>query len=534
MHPLRTRIDIRSDSFRANREANLAAVDELGRHLAAARAGGGEKYVRRHLERGKLLPRARIDALLDRDSPFLELCPLAGMHEGGVPGGSLVAGIGFIERTPCMVSASESTIQGGAIGPIGLRKSSRIGEIAWENRLPSVHLIESAGADLPNQAEIFVPGGAGFRHITQRSAARLPTISLVFGSCTAGGAYIPGMSDYVVMVRSAAFMYLAGPPLVKMALGEVVDDESLGGADLHARTSGVSDYVAQDERDCLRIGREIVGRIGWRPAGPGARARGQGDPPLYDSEELLGIASADVKVPFEIREVIARIVDGSRFAEFKPLYGGTLVTGFAELAGWRVGILGNNGILHTESANKGAQFIQLCNETDTPLLFLQNITGFMVGRAAEEAGIIKAGAKLINAVSNSTVPAVTLMVGGSYGAGNYAMMGRAYRPRFLFTWPNHRIGVMGGEQLAGVLDIVKRDSAAKSGKPVNEDELVALKAMLVAKMDHESTCWSATGRLFDDGVIDPRQTREVLALVFTLIAECAPSAGTNVWGTFRH
>ena len=510
----------------------MAGVAELGRHLAAARAGGGERYVKRHKERGKLLPRERIERLLDRDSPFLELCALAGMHEGGIPGGALVAGIGWVSRTPCLVSASEATIQGGAIGPVGLRKSTRVGEIAWENRLPAVHLIESAGADLPNQAEIFVPGGAGFRHIAQRSAARLPTVSLVFGSCTAGGAYIPGMSDYTVMVQQAAFMYLAGPPLVKMALGEIVDDERLGGAEMHARTSGVNDYLARDEADCLRIGREIVERFGWRSASDAPR--GPGDAPLFDAEELLGIASADVKVPFDAREVIARLVDGSRFSEFKPLYGSTLVTGYAELAGYRVGVLANNGILHADSANKGAQFIQLCNQTHTPLLFLQNITGFMVGRAAEEAGIIKAGAKLINAVSNSTVPAVTIMIGGSYGAGNYAMMGRAYRPRFLFTWPNHRIAVMGPEQLAGVVDIVKRDAAAKAGKPVNEEELDGLKAMLAGKVEYESTCWAATGRLFDDGVIDPRSTRDVLALALRIIHDGAAPEGTSTWGTFRH
>ena len=300
---------------------------------------------------------------------------------------------------------------------------------------------------------------------------------------------------------------------------------------MHARGSGGTDYIAEDEVDSLRIGRELVGRIGWQPR---AHPRGPGDAPLYDVEELLGVASADIKVPFDAREVIARLVDGSRFAEFKPLYGNTLITGFAELAGWRVGVLANNGILHADSANKGAQFIQLCNQTDTPLLFLQNITGFMVGRAAEETGIIKAGAKLINAVSNSTVPAVTIMVGGSYGAGNYAMMGRAYRPRFLFTWPNHKIAVMGPEQLAGVIDIVKRDAAAKQGKPVNEEELAGLKMMLAGKIEHESSCWSATGRLFDDGVIDPRHTRQLLSLVYTIIHETGDVRGTSTWGTFRH
>ena len=319
----------------------------------------------------------------------------------------------------------------GAIGPVGVKKAARIAQIAQENHLPAIHIIESAGADLPNQSEIFVPGGAGFRDITQRSKAGLPTISLVMGSCTAGGAYVPGMSDYTVMVNEAAYMYLAGPPLVKMATGEVVDDETLGGAAMHSKVSGVSDYLAQDEPDCIRLGREIMGLLHWQKKGPGPT--GPGDAPKYDAEELLGIASADLKVPFDAKEVIARIVDGSRFHEFKPLYGTTLVTGWAELGGYRIGILANNGILFSDSAEKGAQFIQLCNQSNTPLLFMQNITGFMVGRAAEERGIIKAGAKLINAVSNSSVPAITLMMGGSYGAGNYAMMGRAYNPRFLFS-----------------------------------------------------------------------------------------------------
>jgi acetyl-CoA carboxylase carboxyltransferase component len=339
------------------------------------------------------------------------------------------------------------------------------------------------------------------------------------------------MSDYTVMVREAAYMYLAGPPLVKMATGEIVDDEVLGGADMHSRVSGVSDYLAEDERDCIRIGREIVGQLGWQKQGPAPT--GSGDAPLYDAEELLGIASSDIKVPFDCREVIARLVDGSRFSEFKTLYGGTLVTGFAEICGHRIGILGNNGILFSESANKAAQFIMLCNQTATPLLFLQNITGFMVGQAAEESGIIKAGAKMINAVSNSTVPIVTLMIGGSYGAGNYAMAGRAFRPRFLFAWPNHKIAVMGPEQLAGVLDIVKRQSAAKRGIEVDEDQLAMLKKMLVGKVEHESTCWSATGRLWDDGIIDPRDTRAVLAQAFSAIHN-APVNPTSAWGTFRH
>jgi acyl-CoA carboxylase subunit beta len=530
MTPLTSRIDPTSGVFQANQEANLAAVEKLHKMWGKAMAGGGEKYVQRHLARGKLLPRDRVDGLLDEGSPFLELCALAGCHESGkVPGGSTVAGIGWVKDRPVMVTASEATVQGGAIGPIGVQKGNRLGQVAWENELPTIHLIESAGADLPNQTEIFVPGGATFRHITERSKAGMPTISLVFGSCTAGGAYVPGMSDYTVMVREAAYMYLAGPPLVQMAIGETVDDEALGGAEMHSKVSGVSDFLADSELDALRIGRDLVEQIPLRPLGE----RGKGDPPKFDIDELLGIASADVRVPFDVREVIARLVDGSRFLEFKPSYGNTLVCGWADIGGFRVGILGNNGVLFSESANKGAQFIQLCNQTDTPLLFLQNITGFMVGKAVEEGGIIKNGAKMINAVSNSTVPAITIMIGGSYGAGNYAMCGRSYNPRFMFTWPNHRIAVMGSEQLAGVLELVKRQAAKRKGKEVNEQELAMLKQMLVGKIDHESTCWAATGRLFDDGVIDPRDTRNVLSMCLSIIHQ-APFKGTNAWGTFRH
>jgi acyl-CoA carboxylase subunit beta len=530
MRVLRSRVDTRSDTFAANREANLASVAKLERLLAKARAGGGERYVKRHLERGKLLPRQRVDLLLDRDSPFLEIAPLAGVHESGnVPGGSMVAGVGWVRGRMCSILASDSTVQGGAITPWGLRRTGRVAEVGISNRLPEIHLIESAGADLPNQVDIFVPGGGGFRNITQRSRDRLTTVSLVFGSCTAGGAYIPGMSDYVVMVDKAAAMYLAGPPLVKMATGEVVDDEALGGAAMHSRVSGASDFLAANERDCIRIGRELIARIpATEPTPPGP-----GDAPKYDPEELIGIASADLKIGFDCREVLARLVDGSRFQEFKPAYGSTLVCGWAELGGWPIGILGNNGVLFSESAEKGAQFIQLCNQTNTPLLFLQNITGFMVGQAAEERGIIKAGAKMINAVSNSTVPSITVMIGGSYGAGNYAMNGRAYKPRFLFTWPNHKIAVMGSEQLAGVLDIVKRASAAKRGKEVNEAELDMLKQMLAGKVEHDSTCWSSTGRVYDDGVIDPRTTRDVLRIALAAIHN-APVEGTVEWGTFRH
>jgi acetyl-CoA carboxylase carboxyltransferase component len=529
---LATRVDPRSDEYRANEATNRAAIDKLRAALQEATLGGGDKYVSRHRAAGKLLPRERIELLLDRDSYFLELCALAGKDvPGHVPGAGLVGGIGKVSGVECVITASESTVKGGAISEMTAWKSGRLSELAEHNRMPSISMIESAGADLPNQAKIFVPGGRGFRDLTRRSQNRIPSICLVFGSSTAGGAYIPGMSDYVVMVEKQAQVYLAGPPLVKMATGEDNDHEELGGAEMHSRISGVSDYLARDERDAIRLGREIVSHLDWRKgATPTPRPI---EPPRYSAEELLGIVSPDVKVPFDQREVIARIVDGSRFSEFKPLYGTTLVCGWAHLQGFPIGILANNGILFSESAQKGAQFIELCNQSDIPLVFLQNITGFMVGRKYEQEGIIKHGAKLINAVSNSTVPAITIMTGASYGAGNYAMCGRAYAPRFLFTWPNHRIAVMGGKQLAGVLDIIQRDAAAKRGESVDEQKLGMMKAMTESMIDKESDPYFATARLWDDGIIDPRDTRTVLGIALSA-AYTTPVRGTTSWGVFRH
>ncbi len=532
MRAIRSKIDAHSSTYKANYEAMAAACVELRERLAQSRAGGKKKYIDRHLEKGKLLPRERIELLLDQDSYFLELLPLAGVEQPGVaPGASVIGGIGLVAGVECMVTASESTVKGGAINEFGVRKSNRLSDIAFQNRLPAVSLIESAGADLPNQSKIFVPGGRGFRELTRRSKARIPTICLVFGSSTAGGAYIPGMSDYVVMVRNQAQVYLAGPPLVKMATGEESDHESLGGADMHSRVSGVSDYLAVDELDALRLGREIVEALHWKKAGE-ERLRPV-EEPLYDPDELLGIASADVRIPFDAREVIARITDGSRFHEFKPAYGTTLVTGWAWIHGYFTGILANNGILFSESANKGAQFIQLCNQKDVPLVFLQNITGFMVGKKYEETGIIKNGAKLINAVSNSTVPAITIMTGSSYGAGNYAMCGQAYEPRFLFTWPNHRIAVMGPDQLVGVLDIIKRQAAAKRGQQVDEEQLAMMKEMVRHQIEQESNAYFATGQCWDDGIIDPRDTRTVLGICLSA-AYNREVKGTTAWGVFRH
>jgi acyl-CoA carboxylase subunit beta len=529
---LPSRIDPKSAEFLDNHRQNLAGVEKLERALAAARAGGGEKYVRRHREAGKLLPRERVELLLDRDSHFLELCALAG-HEvdGHATGASSIAGIGLVSGVECVITATESTVKGGAVSELGVVKTRRLADIAEQNRLPAISLVESAGADLPNQHKIFVPGGRGFRDLTRRSRMAMPTVCVVFGSSTAGGAYIPGMSDYVVMVRRQAQVFLAGPPLVKMATGEETDQEELGGAEMHSKLSGVSDYLAEDERDAIRLAREIVAHLDWRKLGPAPRRAPV--PPRYDPQELLGIASADVRVPFDSREVIARIVDDSRFSEFKPLYGSTLVCGWAHLHGYPLGILANNGILFSESANKGAQFIELCNQADVPLLFLQNITGFMVGKKYEQEGIIKHGAKLINAVSNSSVPAITVMIGASYGAGNYAMCGRAYDPRFLFTWPNHRIAVMGGRQLAGVLEIIRREASAKRGEPVDEQQLEMAKKMIEMKIDQESDPFFATARLWDDGLIDPRQTRSIVAIALSA-AHSAAVRGTAAWGVFRH
>ncbi|MEM8609831.1 MAG: carboxyl transferase domain-containing protein [Myxococcota bacterium] len=529
---LRSKVDPTSETFQANREGNLALWAEVEAAQAKANLGGGEKYNARHESRGRILPRKRIEMMLDRDSFFLEIAPLAGHGmKGEVSGTSVVGGIGLVSGVECCLVASEATVKGGAITPTSMLRSGRLAEVCEQNRLVGLSLIESAGADLPNQDKIFVHGGEGFRHLTRRSEHKIPTICLVFGSSTAGGAYLPGMSDYVVMVKEQAQVYLAGPPLVKMATGEETEHEELGGAEMHSTLSGVSDYLAEDELDAIRLGREIVSHLEWKKgATPKPRLV---EPPLYDAEELLGIASADVRVPFDQREVITRIVDGSRFSEFKPAYGKTMLCGWAHIHGFPVGILANNGTIFSESANKGAQFIQLCNASNVPLVFLQNTTGFMVGKKYEQEGIIKNGAKLINAVSNSTVPAITIMTGSSYGAGNYGMSGRAYKPRFLFTWPNHKIAVMGGKQLAGVLDIIQRQAAAKKGVEVDEKMLSVAKMMTEKQIDDQSTALYATARVWDDGIIDPRQTRNVLAICLSA-AYNAPFEGTTSWGVFRH
>ena len=500
----------------------LTKLAELDAEHAKALAGGGPKYVKRHRDRGKLTVRERVELLVDPDSPLLELSPLAGYGTGFPVGGSGVSAIGVIEDTLCMISASDPTVRGGSTNPWSLRKSLRGMQIAIENRLPLVNLVESGGADLPTQKEIFIPGGQIFRDLTRMSAAGIPTIALVFGNSTAGGAYVPGMSDYVVMIEQRSKVFLAGPPLVKMATGEESDDESLGGANMHARQSGLADYLARDELDALRTGRSIIARLqrhGDAEGPPSAPTD-----PLFDPDELLGIVPADLKVPFDPREVIARIVDGSRFDEFKPLYGSSLVTGWATLHGYPIGILANaRGILFSEESQKAAQFIQLANQVSTPLLFLQNTTGYMVGASYEQAGMIKHGAMMINAVSNSRVPHLTIVMGASYGAGNYGMCGRAYDPRFLFSWPSAKSAVMGPAQLAGVLSIVGRQSAAARGEPYDEAADAAMRAMVEEQIESESQAFFLSGRIYDDGVIDPRDTRSVLGMCLSVITARARS-----------
>jgi acetyl-CoA carboxylase carboxyltransferase component len=525
-----TTIDPRSDTYRANREAMLALLDQIDGERARAAAGGGEKYVQRHRDRGRLLVRERIDLLLDRGSPFLELSPLAGWGTDDPPGGGLVVGVGLVAGTECLITGNDPTVKGGTSSPTTITKSLRAHDIARQNRLPLINLTESGGADLPKQADIFVPGGATFKNLTQLSAAGIPTVTLVFGSSTAGGAYVPGMSDYTVFVEGQAQVFLGGPPLVKMAIDEDADEEELGGAEMHSRRSGLSDFLAHDEADALRLGRMIVRRLRWEKGGPGPTE--PADAPALDPDELLGVASPDVRVPFEVREVLWRLLDGSRFDEFKPLYGPQLVCGWGSLCGFPVGILANDGILFSEESQKGAQFIQLCNRSDTPLLFVQNITGFMVGTRYEQGGIIKHGSQLINAVSNSGVPHLTLMVGASYGAGNYGMSGRAYDPRFVFSWPNHRIAVMGPKQLAGVMSIVQRQAAERAGREYDESADELMRAAIEGQIDEESTALFATGRQWDDGIIDPRDSRTALGIALSAV-HSAPVRGTANFGVFR-
>ncbi|MCK8679191.1 acyl-CoA carboxylase subunit beta [Streptomyces lichenis] len=526
-----SRLDPAAEEFTANRDTMLEKLAALDAEHAKALAGGGEKYTARHRSRGKLLARERIELLLDPDAPFLELSPLAAWGSDYPVGGSMVTGIGVVEGVECLITANDPTVRGGSSNPWTLKKALRANEIARANRLPCIALVESGGADLPSQKEIFIPGGALFRDITRLSAAGIPTIAVVFGNSTAGGAYVPGMSDHTVMIDGRSKVFLGGPPLVKMATGEESDDESLGGARMHARTSGLADHYAVDEHDAIRQARRIVARLGHRKAYADPPPA---EPPTYDPEELLGIVPGDLRTPFDPREVIARIVDGSDFDEFKPLYGTSLVTGWAALHGYPVGVLANaQGVLFSQESQKAAQFIQLANQRDIPLLFLHNTTGYMVGREYEQGGIVKHGSMMINAVANSTVPHLSVLVGASYGAGHYGMCGRAYDPRFLFAWPSAKSAVMGPQQLAGVLSIVARASAAAKGQPYDDEGDAALRAMVEQQVEAESLPMFLSGRLYDDGVIDPRDTRTVLGLCLSAV-HTAPYQGVRGgFGVFR-
>ncbi|MDX6390047.1 MAG: acyl-CoA carboxylase subunit beta [Streptosporangiaceae bacterium] len=528
---LRSSLDTGSPEYQANRDAQLVLLDELAGELGQARAGGGPRYQQRHHDRGRLLARERIELLLDRDGPFLELSALAAWGTEFTVGASIITGVGVVSGVECVLIAHDPTVRGGAMNPYSLRKSLRALEIARRNRLPVINLVESGGADLPTQSELFVPAGKIFHDLTELSARGVPTIALVFGNSTAGGAYVPGMCDYSVLVDGQAKVFLGGPPLVKMATGEDADDEELGGALMHSRVSGLADYFATDERDAIRLGRRIVSELNWRKLGPGPTL--PADEPVHNAEELLGIAPADIRVPFDPREVLARVVDGSRFGEYKESYGTSLVTGWASVHGYPVGVLANaRGVLFSEEAKKAAEFIQLANQTDTPLVFLQNTTGYMVGASYEQGGIIKDGAKMINAVTNSTVPHITLNMAASFGAGNYGMSGRAYDPRLMFAWPGAKLAVMGAPQLAGVMSIVGRSAAQAAGRPFDESADEQRRAAIEAQIERESHAFFVTARLYDDGLIDPRDTRTVLGIA--LSAACsAPVEGRRGFGVFR-
>jgi len=528
---LTSSVDVSSDAYRQNRAGLLALLEEHDEQLAQARAGGGERYVARHRARGRLTVRERIEALLDRGSPFLELSPLAAWGSPFHLGASIVTGIGVVSGVECVIVGHDPTVRGGSMNPVTLKKNLRALEIARVNRLPLVNLVESGGADLPTQADLFVPAGQIFHDLTELSALAIPTVALVFGNSTAGGAYVPGMCDYSVLVSEQAKVFLGGPPLVKMATGEDSDDEELGGAAMHSQVSGLSDYFAVDELDAIRIGRQIVADLHWRKLGPGPGE--PADAPVLDVDELLGVVSADLRVPFDPREVIGRVADGSRFDEYKPQYGTSLVTGWASIHGYPVGILANaQGVLFMDESKKATEFILLANQSDTPLVFLQNTTGYMVGRHYEQAGIVKDGAKMINAVTNSRVPHLTVIMGSSYGAGNYGMCGRAYGPRFLFAWPNSRMAVMGPQQLAGVLSIVARQAADAAGRAFDEAADAEQRAAVEAQIERESHAFFNTGKVYDDGVIDPRDTRTVLGVALSAV-HANVVEGTRGFGVFR-
>ena len=534
MPRLTSDISPRDAKFQQNAAAMTALTAELRARLQAAALGGDERSRQRHVSRGKLLPRERVRRLLDPGSAFLELSPLAanGMYDGDIHGASLITGIGRVAGRPCVIVCNDATIKGGTYYPVTVKKHLRAQEIAAENNLPCIYLVDSGGANLPNQAEIFPDRehfGRIFYNQANMSAGGIPQVAVVMGSCTAGGAYVPAMSDETVIVKNQGTIFLGGPPLVKAATGEIVTAEDLGGADVHSRESGVTDHYAMNDDHALGIARRIASHLG-EPHRPDI-AFAEPVEPLYDPAELDGIVPPTLAVQFDVREVIARIVDGSELDEFKKLYGTTIVTGFARIHGIPVGIVANNGILFSESAQKAAHFIELCGQRKIPLLFLQNISGFMVGRKYEAGGIAKDGAKMVTAVASVKVPKITLIIGGSFGAGNYGMCGRAYSPRFLFTWPNARISVMGGEQAASVLATVKREGMEARGESWSAEDEAEFKAPIRQRYEDEGSPYFATARLWDDGIIQPSDTRRVLALAFAATLN-APIPDTR-FGVFR-
>jgi 3-methylcrotonyl-CoA carboxylase beta subunit len=534
MPQLNSSVDPRSEAFRANAAHNRALAQELRTRTAQAALGGPESARKRHASRGKLLPRERVEQLLDPGSPFLEIAPLAAfdLYGGEAPGAGLITGVGRVAGREVMVVANDATVKGGAYFPMTVKKHLRAQEIAQQNRLPCVYLVDSGGANLPHQAEVFPDRdhfGRIFFNQARMSAEGIAQIACVMGSCTAGGAYVPAMSDESVIVRGQGTIFLGGPPLVKAATGEVISAEELGGADTHGRRSGVVDHVAANDQHALEIVRSIVGRLNASKRIDLALAEPR--PPAFDPQELYGLIPPDVRAPYDVHEVIARILDGSEFDEFKPLYGSTLVTGFGRIWGYPVAVLANNGVLFSESALKAAHFIELACQRRIPLVFLQNISGFMVGGKYEAGGIAKDGAKMVTAVASAEVPKFTVLIGGSFGAGNYGMCGRAYSPRFLFSWPNSRISVMGGEQAASVLATIRRDGLEAKGETWPAEEEEAFKAPIRERYEAEGDPYHATARLWDDGVIDPAQTRDVLGLAISAALN-APVPDTR-FGVFR-
>jgi 3-methylcrotonyl-CoA carboxylase beta subunit len=532
--PLRSHADPASEAFARNYAENAALAADLRKKLEQVRLGGPEQARKRHTARGKLLPRDRVDTLLDPGSPFLELSPLAAMslYDGDAPAAGIITGVGRISGRECVIVANDATVKGGTYYPVTVKKHLRAQEVALHNNLPCVYLVDSGGAFLPRQDEVFPDRehfGRIFFNQATMSKRGIPQIAAVLGSCTAGGAYVPAMSDEAVIVRNQGTIFLGGPPLVKAATGEVVSAEDLGGGDLHSRVSGVTDHLAEDDADALRIVRDIVKTLAPRLPRPWDTATAE--EPVTDPAELYGVVPADLRTPYDVREVIARITDGSRFAEFKTNYGPTLVTGFARIYGHPVGIVANNGILFSESAVKGAHFIELCDQRKVPLVFLQNITGFMVGRQYEAGGIAKHGAKMVTAVACARVPKFTVIIGGSFGAGNYAMCGRAYSPRFLWMWPNARISVMGGDQAASVLATVRRDQLEATGQTWPQAEEEAFKKPIRDQYEQQGSPYYSTARLWDDGIIDPLDTRRVLGLALSAAAN-APLEAPG-YGVFR-